>query len=175
MSIIDEKKKKVDDLKSIVQASSLTILLNANGVSANDIRSFRKGLFLKDSKMRVSKNTLIKLCLDGLNYDLESSVYSYPTALVYTEKNVVELAKSTTSFAKEIGFLTIKGAILDGQAVDASVIHDLSKLPPKDVLIGKLIGSCQSPIQGLLYCLSGPITGLVSVLNNIADKKQKEV
>ena len=175
MSIIEKKKEIVDSLKNTVQESSLSILLNAQGITANDIRAFRKSLYSKSSQMRVSKNTFIKRCLDELDLNLDSDVYSYPTAIVSTKDSVVELAKTTTALVKEFDFIRIKGAVLDQEVVDSSVVAELSKLPTKDILIGKLIGSCQSPIQGLLYCLSGSVSGLVFVLNNIAEKKQKEV
>ena len=132
--------------------------------------------YLQFSKPESYKIKAQLTSLNELDLSVKEEIFDYPTAIISTQdENVVELAKSIHVFLKKHEFVKIKMALLDNQVVEEDVIGQLAQLPSKEMLIGKLIGSCNSPIQKLLYCLSGPISGFVSVLNNIAEKKQKEV
>jgi len=77
-----------------------------------------------------------------------------------------------TAWAKGRQTSAIKGGIVEGRVVGPAEIADLAALPPREVLLARLAGAFQAPLQGLLQVLSAPLRGLANVLDQV--RKQKE-
>ena len=85
-----------------------------------------------------------------------------PTAIAFVKgDDPVAPAKAIVDFIKDHKSMSIKGAFVEGQVLDTDEVTALSKIPPKDILISRMIGSIQSPISGLVGTLQGTISGLV--------------
>jgi len=65
----------------------------------------------------------------------------------------------------------ILGGITEGAFLDAEKLIRLAKIPSKDILLGRLVGSIASPMQHLLYTLNGNIQKLVVVLERVKATK----
>ena len=83
-------------------------------------------------------------------------------------------AKVLFDFVKKIDAFEFKAGAVDGKVIDVDGIMALAKLPSKEELIAKMLGSMNSPISGLANVLNGTIRGLVVALNAIAEQKQNE-
>ena len=75
-------------------------------------------------------------------------------------------------FAKENKELKVKVGVLDGKVIGADEIKALASLPPKEVLIAKMLGSMNAPISGFVNVLQGTIRNVVYALEAV--RKQKE-
>ena len=62
-------------------------------------------------------------------------------------------AKILKEYADKIETFEIRGGVLDGAVVDAATVNELAAIPPKEVLIAKLLGSIQSPLYKFAYVL----------------------
>jgi large subunit ribosomal protein L10 len=96
-----------------------------------------------------------------------------PTALIYTSQDPVSVAKALTESVKKLKKTKIKGAVLEGKKISEEELKAIADLPPKEILISKMLGSLNAPAQNLVYALSGVARNLVYVLEAI--RKQKEV
>jgi len=95
------------------------------------------------------------------------------TAVVYTGKDPVALAKALTTFVKATPTMTIKAAIVQGKPVAAAAVNDLATLPGKPELYAKLLFVLQAPMQQLVTVLSAVPRDLVNVLA-AAERKRNE-
>jgi large subunit ribosomal protein L10 len=71
--------------------------------------------------------------------------------------------------------LKLKGGIIEGEIYDSKEIVEIANLPPKDVLLSKLLGSLNSPLTRLVYSLKWPINQLVWTLNAVKEEKEKNL
>jgi large subunit ribosomal protein L10 len=93
-----------------------------------------------------------------------------PTAIAFSADPVVA-AKILTEFAKSHKDLEIKTGLLDKKQVSVDGIKDLAKLPPKEVLLGQVLGAMQSPLYGLAGSLAGLMRKFVYALDQIREQK----
>ena len=96
------------------------------------------------------------------------------TALAISNDDPVAPAKTFKNFLKDNAALEIdfKSGFVDGKVLSVDEIKDLADLPPKEVLVAKVLGGLNSPIAGLANVLNGNIRGLAVALNAVAEKKQ---
>lgn len=96
-----------------------------------------------------------------------------PTALVFSYKDPVEIAKALKEFIKTHPTLEIKGLVMQGKGYDAKVIDEFVKLPPKEVLLAQVLGTIQAPVSNFVGLLSAILRNFLYVLKAIEEKKGK--
>ena len=89
----------------------------------------------------------------------------------YAADDPVEPAKLLQKFIDDGGKLAIKTGLVDGQVLTPEAVSQLAKLPSREELIGKLLGSVQSPLFGLASVLNGLMRNLVGVVSAIEKEK----
>ena len=95
-------------------------------------------------------------------------------AVAFAYDDPSSAAKVAYKFAKENDKLEIKIGLVDKDIFDLDQLKQLSELPSKEVLIAKVLGGLNAPIQGFANVLNGTMKGLVVALNQIAEKKAAE-
>jgi large subunit ribosomal protein L10 len=116
------------------------------------------------------KNRFAKIALKDLERPLVDEYLTGPTALALPTGESGAVAKVLVEFAKNAP-MSIKGGIVDGNVFNASQMEEFSKLPTKDELIAKLMGTMRAPVQNVVYVLNAVPTKLVRTLQAVADAK----
>lgn len=171
----ERKEQIVSDLSDLFSKSTLVLLTDYRGMNVEKMNSLRNELYNADSKYVVIKNTLLKIALKeaGLyNEEMEPSLVG-TTAVLYTAGDPIMALKAFHKFMDDNKIPTVKSGIIDGKFINAEEAKILSKLPPKDVLLARLVGQMQAPIYGFHAVLSGVMRKLVYALNGIKDKKSE--
>lgn len=176
----EEKKLKVAAMVAKLERSQATVLTGyqseslREGLNMAEITGLRRQLQEVGSDYHVIKNTLFKLALEQTDQPMpdDESVLTGPTAVAFCYDEVVESFKRLVDFARATPLFAIKGGLLEGRVLGPEDIVNVSKLPPRDMLIAQVVGGIQAPISGLVNVLAGNIRGLVNVLE--ARKKQLE-
>ena len=94
-----------------------------------------------------------------------------PTAIAYSTEDPIAPAKILQDFADDGGKMIIKTGYMDGKILGADEVKALAKLPSREDLLGKVVGSVQSPLYGLHGALNGLLRGLVGALSAIEKQK----
>ena len=165
--------KKVEEVKEITELLSntqLAILTDYRGLSVTDLQNLRRQLRPHEASIRVVKNTLASIAADQAGMGGLKDLLAGPTALVTAGDDIVAPAKVINDFVRTSRILQIKGALLEGQVIPASEIENLANLPPREVLLGRVVGGIQSPLYGLVGVLAGTIRQLGYVLNARAEQ-----
>ncbi|MGQ9630302.1 MAG: 50S ribosomal protein L10 [bacterium] len=172
--IKSEKASIVEDLKRKFSDSSACVLTDFKGLNVMEITDLRNRLRRVGARYQVVKNRLALLALDEeARRNLRGHLVG-PTAVVFATDRVVEAAKAIVEFARENEKLDIKVGLIEGKVMDSDGIRELANLPPREVLLSRLVGSLQFPLVGLVNVLQGSMRNLIYVLNAIKEKKGSE-
>lgn len=168
-----EKKVELESLKRCFAKSQLTILADYKGLTVAEVTDLRQKLREKQSLFKVVKNRLAKIAVKDLPASALQDHFCGTTAVATTEEDPVGPAKVLVEFSKDNERLKIKVGVLAGQLVDVKGIQALARLPGKNELIAKLMGSVQAPLRNLVFVLSAVPRQLVTVLSAVKEQKEK--
>jgi len=166
-----EKETKVAEIhEELLQASS-AVFLDYRGLNVEEISDLRGKLRNVSVDFQVIKNTLTRRAAEGTQYAAICDYLVGPTAAAISKTDPVAGFKVIEEFAKDNPKLKFKIAVIEGQTIDQTQMATLADLPPKEVLLGQLLGTMQAPVSGLVRLLAGTVTGLLNVLNGIKDSR----
>lgn len=151
-----EKQDTIREIQEVIQQNGAFYLVDFKGLKVKDISQLRDRIRESSGRMRVVKNTLLRQASQGTSLTGASEWMEGPTALAWSEKDPVPLAKVLVAFAKENPKLKVKGGVVEGQAVDAPGVVALSMLPGLDGVRAQLIGLLQAPATKLAVLLQTP-------------------
>jgi large subunit ribosomal protein L10 len=161
----EKKAKSIDKLGEELSKASIGILTDYRGLKTPEINGLRRKLQGAGGDYKVVKNTLIRKAAEKLNRSDIIGSFEGPTAVAFGYGDVTQLAKAFNDHIRTSKLnLSVKGGFLSNRVLTADDVTTLATLPPKEVLIGRVIGGIKSPLYMLASALSGPIRGLQNVL-----------
>lgn len=163
-----EKELMLNELDGFLKGSETVFMAECSGVGANEMNLFRKSLKKEGAGCMVFKNTLLARAFsEGTWTSLLDSV-SGPTMLISAPENPVKVARVVSSFADSHKGVSLKAGFLEKSFVTGGAISEISKLPPRDVLLSKLMGGFISPAARFVNVINAPVGAFVRVLNAIS-------
>ena len=147
-----EKAAKVAEIKELLTASKCTILVDFCGLTVAQDTAFRRKMREAGVKYGVVKNTMLRIAANEAGIEGLEPVLEKNTAIAVAPEDPVAVAKIICDFAKENKALT--------------------ELPPKEVLIAKMLGSMNAPISGFVNVLQGTIRNVVYALEAVRQQKE---
>lgn len=156
-----------DDLKRMKSV----VFADFQGLKAGEIEEIRTKCTKSGLRYMVAKKTLLNLAFKqaGITLDTKAVKGSLTTVIGFDDE--VAPAKILADYAKAHEALKIQGGVLENQFVDVKAVMALAKLPSKQELIAKVVGSIASPLRGFVTVLNGNLRGLVQVLSQIEKSK----
>lgn len=151
--IIEKKQKIVNDLVERLKNAQAGVLVNYSGITVENDTALRKELNAAGVNYSVIKNTLVKRACENSGFEELIGVLEGMTAVATSENDPVVAAKIISKYAEKIDSFEIKAGFVDGKILDKDGVDELAKLPSKEVLIGKVLGSLQSSLYSLAYVL----------------------
>ncbi len=172
--ILAQKKQVVAELAEKFKNSVSGVIIDYKGITVEQDTNLRRKFREAGVDYAVIKNTLMRFAVKEAGLDDLSAILEGTSALAICENDPVAPAKVFKDFLKENEELELsfKGGFVDGKVLSVDEIKALADLPPKEVLIAKVLGGLNSPIAGLANVLNGNIRGLAVALNAVAEKKQ---
>lgn len=172
--------KKIDSVKSFEEKLSKAksvIFTDYRGLTHKQLEDLRKALKKEKAEFVVFKNTLIKIAIeknDNLKKHAEGlrSALNNPTAVLLSFGDQITPLKELAKFIKGKDLPKIKLGVIEDKVITGEQVLEAAKLPAREVLIGKLVGTLNSPIYNLHWALSGNLRKLVFVLNQVAQNKK---
>ena len=147
----------------------MIVVARYTGLTVAEMTKLRGALREQGASLKVVKNRLAKIALDGKGGDKALDMFQDQTVIAYSP-DPVAAAKASADFAKENDKLILIGAIMDEQVLDANGVQALAKLPSLDQLRGKLIGLVQAPATKVAGVVQAPAGKLARVFSAYANK-----
>lgn len=154
--IVNEISERIKDAKSVV-------IVDHRGLTVAEDTALRKSLREAGITYKVYKNTMMNFAFKGTDCEGLSEYLEGPSAIAISTEDATAPARVLVKFAKGAPALEIKGGVVDGTVYDNKGIAQIASVPSKEELLGKLLGSIQSPIANM-----------ARVLNQIAESKGGE-
>jgi len=166
------KEKMLEEITEDLKQAELVIVTDYRGLNVKNINSLRGRLRSEKCRYRITKNTMNRLACRQAGFEQLESLFEGPTAIAYSSADPVAAAKIFIEFARENEALVVKGGMLSGQMLDPASIKALGEIPPREVLLSKVVGGFQAPITGLVGVLHGTLRQLVYTVDAVRQQKE---
>lgn len=164
-----EKKELVTTLHEVFKTATVVVVAHNKGLTVNQVNNLRAKMAQAGATVKVAKNRLAKLALDGTDAAGMKDLFTGPTMLAYAN-DPVSAPKVASDFAKANEKFVVLGGALGTTLMDAAAVKALAELPSLDQLRAKLIGMIQTPGTRIASVLQAPGGQLARVLNAYATK-----
>lgn len=169
---LEQKKAVVNDVTDSLSGAKAAILAEYRGLTVAQMTGLRTEARNAGVYLRVVKNTLARRAVEGSDFACLQEHMSGPLAFAASE-DPAAVAKVLSKFAKDNDDLKITVGAMDGQLIGASEIEALSKLPSREELLSKLVGTMQAPIQKFVATLNAVPSTFVRTLAAVRDNKSE--
>jgi len=170
------KIKKVKELRENIRKSKDLIFVNYQGVKVEEIQSLKKQLRQYNVYYKVVQNNLFRIALKEEGFtQIDENVFSGTLGVCFLpeKSDVSQILKVMFGFIKSSGKISLKTSFIDKRNFNLKELESISQLPPRDVLVAKVIGTIKAPLSRLHSVLNGQLQKLVVVLNSIQEQKSK--
>ena len=146
MPKIEAKQVVVNEIAEKVAKASSMVLVSARGLTVAQDTELRRALREKNVDYKIYKNTMIRRAIEGTPFaELEKDLEG-PTAVAFSFDDATVAASSLDPFVSKFDKLEYKSGVVDGVYYDASTIVKIAKIPSREVLLSRLLGSFKSPM-----------------------------
>ena len=162
MANIELKQPIVEEIQSYMEKTQSIVAVDYRGLTVAQDTQLRKELREAGVVYKVYKNTLLKRAFEGTEYEALSKHLDGPTAVAFGIEDATAPARIIDKALKDMPALEFKAGVVEGTYYDEKGMQAIAKIPSRDVLISKLLGSLQSPIANI-----------ARVLKQIAEKQEE--
>jgi large subunit ribosomal protein L10 len=167
-----EKESMVQEIRERLDASEYVITANYLGMSVAELEELRGQLDEEQSELHVVRNAFLERAAKDKEWDAFAESLDGPTAMVTGQGDVTRVAKLLLAFARRHERPVVAGGHLEGQVLTAADITTMSKIPPREVLLGQLVGTVAAPMTQLAGVMRQKVLSLLYVLKAVEEKKQ---
>ncbi len=168
-----EKANSIAGLREKLATARGAVLADFRGFSVAELTELRTLLRKSGAEFAVVKNTLAKIAIRDTPLAGLSGYFEGPTAIAIGRADPVAPSKVLSTWGKSRPTFTVKGGVVEGQVVGPAEVLALGDLPPREVLLARMLGAFQAPVQGLASVLSAQVRALASVLEQVRKRKEQ--
>ena len=165
------KSELVTSLNTVFKQTGVVVVAHYAGLTVADMQNLRKQMRQVGATVKVAKNRLAKIALEGTDVASISSLMTGPTLIAYSD-DPVAAPKAAVDFAKTNDKLVILGGAMGATALNTDGVKALAALPSLDELRAKLIGLIQAPATKIAQVITAPAAKVARVFTAYADKSE---
>jgi large subunit ribosomal protein L10 len=160
----------VTALHDAIAKTGVVVVAHYAGLAVADMTRFRRDMQSAGGRVKVAKNRLVKLALEGTDAKGIADLLKGPTCVAFSD-DPVAAPRVAVKFAKTNEKFVILGGAMGAQVLDAKGVSSLASLPSLDELRGKLIGLIQAPASKIARTLNEPGAQLARVFGAYGNKQ----
>ena len=146
MAKIEAKSQIVDEIRGKVEKASAMVLVDARGLTVAEDTALRKKLREAGVDYKIYKNTMINFAIKDTPFEALSKHLEGPTAVAFSYEDATAAGRELDSFVDKYEKLSFKAGVIDGNYYDEKTIQVMAKIPSREVLLSRLLGSWKAPI-----------------------------
>lgn len=147
------KQKTVTEIKTDFTGMNSAIVSHYSGINGEQMTKLRASLREQGMKFKIIKNKLSIRAIEGTSLALLKDHFKGPTAVAYSDSDPIALAKALKTFAETESKFLIQAGVFDGALFDKGQVIELAKVPSREVLLARLVGSMQNCYSKFVYVL----------------------
>ena len=164
-----QKERVVDELGQIFESSGVVVVSRYEGMTVAEMQDLRARMREAGGSVRVAKNKLAKIALEGKAASSISTHLTGMTVLAYSE-DPVAAAKVIDAYAKDNSKLEILGGAMGETALDTAGVSAVAKMPSREELIASIAGCIGAPASNIAGAIGAPASNIASILSTIEEK-----
>ncbi len=153
MPKLEAKQVVIDEIKSKLEKATSVVLVDARGVTVGQDTVLRKSLREAGVEYKTYKNSMIEFAVKGTQFEPLTEALKGPTTVAFTYEDPTVAASILSKSMEEVKALEFKASVIDGVYYDAAKTAQIAKIPSREVLISKLLGSIKSPVSSFARVL----------------------
>jgi large subunit ribosomal protein L10 len=165
------KKELVTTLNGVFKGTNVVVVAHYSGLNVAQMQNLRKQMKQAGAAVKVAKNRLAKLALDGTDAAVVVPLLKGPTLIAYSG-DPIAAPKVATDFAKAHEKFVILGGAMGKTALDPNAVKALASLPSLDELRAKIVGLIQAPATKIAQLVNAPAAKLARVVQAYAKKSE---
>lgn len=150
---IAKKETLVQAAAEKFESAASVVIVDYRGLTVEEVTNLRKQLRHAGVEMKVIKNSILSRAAKKVGLDGLDEVFTGPTAVAFSNDDVVAPAKIIDEFAKDAKALEIKGGVIEGKVSSVEQITALAKLPNREGLLSMLLSVLQAPVRNVAYAV----------------------
>jgi len=166
-----QKEKVVEELGQIFESSGVVVVAHYAGITVAEMQDLRAKMREAGGSVRVAKNRLAKIALEGKPCESIASLLTGMTVLTFSEDPV-----AAAKIAEDFATTNQKFIILDGAmgetALDRAGVEAVSKMPSREELIASIVGCIGAPASNIAGAIGAPASNIASILSTIEEKAE---
>lgn len=166
-----EKEQLVAQWSEKFKMAKAVILTEYRGLKVSELTELKREVRKLAGDLRVVKNRLVKRALQGSELAALEEHFKGPTAVAVSAGDPVNLSKLLAKYVGSFAPFKFKVGFLSGKIISAREIENLSKLPSKEELYAKLLGTLAAPATNLARLLQAVPQKLARTLKEIEKQK----
>jgi large subunit ribosomal protein L10 len=153
MAKVELKAPVVQEIAAKIDGAQSAVLVDHRGMTVAQDTELRKRLREAGVEYKVYKNTMMKRAFEGTDFAALDEYLEGPSALAVSKDDATAPARILYEFAKEAKQLEIKAGVVEGKAYNYDELSEIAKIPSREILLGRLFGSWQSPVSSFARIL----------------------
>jgi large subunit ribosomal protein L10 len=166
-----QKEKVVDELGQIFESSGVVVVAHYAGLTVTEMQDLRGRMRAAGGSVRVAKNRLAKIALEGKPAASLTDLLTGMTVLSYSE-DPVAAAKVADAYAKDNKKFEILGGAMGETALDRAGVKAVSELPSREELIASIVGCIVAPASNIAGAIGAPASNIASILSTIEERAE---
>jgi len=164
-----QKELVVDELGQIFASSGVVVVAHYVGMTVKQMQDLRAKMREVNGSVRVAKNKLAKIALDGKPGTKMGNLLKGMTVLAFSE-DPVAAAKVCEAYAKGNEKFVILGGAMGDAVLDAAGVKTVASMPSRTELIAQIVGMIGSPGSSIAGAIGAPAANIASILSTIEEK-----
>ncbi|MEL6801575.1 MAG: 50S ribosomal protein L10 [Pseudomonadota bacterium] len=164
-----QKEKVVEELGQIFESSGVVVVAHYAGMTVAEMQDLRAKMRDAGGSVRVAKNRLAKIALEGTPSSAIADLLSGMTVLAFSE-DPVAAAKVVQDYTKENSKLEILGGTMGETALDAAGVKAVAAMPSREELIASIAGCIGAPASNIAGAIGAPASNIASILSTIEER-----
>nr|WP_245216473.1 50S ribosomal protein L10 [Sagittula salina] len=161
----------VEELGQIFESSGVVVVARYEGLTVAEMTELRNRARNGDAVVRVAKNKLAKIAVQGTPAEGIAEYLDGMTVLTFSE-DPVAAAKVIEDFAKDNKKIVILGGAMAGTTLDRAGVEAVSKMPSREELIASIVGCIAAPASNIAGAIGAPASNIASILTTIEEKAE---
>ena len=164
-----QKENLVDELGQIFESSGVVVVSHYAGLTVAEMQDLRAQMREVGGSVRVTKNKLAKIALEGKPCASIAGLLTGMTVLAYSE-DPVAAAKVIDSYAKTNKKLEILGGAMGETALDQAGVKAVAQMPSREELIASIVGCIGAPASNIAGAIGAPASNIAGILSTLEER-----
>ncbi|KAB2886380.1 MAG: 50S ribosomal protein L10 [Albidovulum sp.] len=165
-----QKEKVVEELGQIFESSGVVVVARYDGMTVAQMQDLRAEMRSVGGSVRVAKNRLAKIALDGKPCESIGKLLTGMTVLTYSE-DPVAAAKIADAYAKKNDKFVILGGAMGNTALDPAGVKAVASMPSREELIASIVACIGAPAANIAGAIGAPASNIAGILSTLEERE----